>query len=57
MDKEMEKEDKKWARKTAKNISDSSWSGDDRAVIQLMLYKQLKRIADALEETTELQRR
>ena len=45
-----EKEDRKWARKMAKGISKSSWSGDDRAIIQLMIYKQMKRIADKLEE-------
>lgn len=46
---ETEKNDMYWARNVVENISNSSWSGDDRSIIQLMIYKQLKRIADSLE--------
>lgn len=47
---ETEKQDRNEARKLAENISGSSWSGDDRTIVQVMIYKQLKRIADVLED-------
>ena len=36
--------------KTFKKVSDSSWSGDDRMVVESAIYLQLKRIADKLEK-------
>lgn len=53
MEDEIIKEDIKWAkRKTSnsmKELSGSSWSGSDRTLVELMIYRQLKRIADILD--------
>ncbi len=49
----MEKEEIKQIREISNKfvkMADSSWSGDDRVVVQSGIYLQLKRIADELEK-------